>query len=92
MRRLEVTSQFRKDYKRMRKRGADMAQLESVLDRLLADAPLDNRNRDHQLTGNYAGFRECHIAPDWLLIYRKEDTRLILVANRTGTHADLFDE
>ena len=92
MMQLETTTQFRKDYKRVKKRGYPMEQMKKVLDTLMAGQPLDERNRDHALTGNYAGFRECHIQPDWLLIYRISQDRLILVASRTGTHSDLFDE
>jgi len=89
---LETTSQFRKDYKRAQKRGYDLALLETVLDTLLAGEPLDIRHRDHALSGDMAKYRECHIQPDWLLLYRIERNRLILVAHRTGTHADLFNE
>lgn len=88
---LTTTSQFRKDYKRIKKQGRELALLQSVLDALLAGEPLDVRHRDHALSGDMAGYRECHIQPDWLLIYRREQERLILVAHRTGTHADLFD-
>lgn len=89
---LETTSQFRKDYKRVRKRGYDLKQLEVVIDTLLAGLPLDEKYRDHSLSGNFRKFRECHIQPDWLLMYCIDNNRLVLVANRTGTHADLFDE
>ncbi|MEF9973897.1 MAG: type II toxin-antitoxin system YafQ family toxin [Clostridia bacterium] len=89
---LETTLQFRRDYKREKKRGRDLSLLGAALDALLSGKPLDVRFRDHALTGNMAKYRECHIQPDWLLIYRKEQDRLVLVAHRTGTHADLFDE
>ncbi len=89
---LVPTSQFKKDYKRVKKRGYDMAELHGVLEKLLRGEVLDARSRDHALTGNYAGFRECHIRPDWLLVYAVNDDELILVASRTGTHSDLFDE
>lgn len=88
---LETTSQFRKDYKRSVRRGMDMQLLENVLNELLAGRELPPRNRDHALTGSMEKYRECHILPDWLLIYRIERDRLVLVAQRTGTHADLFD-
>lgn len=88
---LETTSQFRKDYKRAKRRGYNLAALKEVLDTLILGEPLDARYRDHALTGDMARYRECHIQPDWLLIYRKEADRLVLVAHRTGTHADLFD-
>ncbi len=89
---LETTTQFRRDYKRIRKRGYDLKLLEAVIDTLLAGEKLDSKLRDHALTGNMKDYRECHILPDWLLMYRIEGERLVLVANRTGTHADLFDE
>ena len=88
---LETTSQFRRDFKRMAKRGMDMRLLEKVLNELLAGRKLPPRNRDHALTGAMARYRECHILPDWLLVYRLERDRLVLVAQRTGSHADLFD-
>lgn len=89
---IETTSQFRKDYRRVKKRGCDMHRLAEVLEMLVQEKPLDARFRDHALTGNMNRYRECHIQPDWLLIYRVEKERLVLVAQRTGTHADLFDE
>ena len=88
---LKTTGQFRKDYKRCKKRGLDMRLLETVIDTLLAEKPLDAKHRDHALTGNYDGFRECHIQPDWLLIYRADRDALILTATRTGTHSELLD-
>ena len=69
-----------------------MSELRMVLDKLCAEEPLEERYRDHALTNNYAGFRECHIRPDWLLIYAVDKGKLILTASRTGTHSDLFDE
>ena len=87
---LVTTTQFRKDYKRIRKRGYDTDLLKQVLDRLISEESLDLRYRDHSLSGNYSGFRECHIQPDWLLIYRIDNDQLILTALRTGTHSDLF--
>ena len=89
---LVTTTKFRKDYKRMKKRGNDLSLLQDVLDTLIREEPLDQKYRDHALTGNYAGFRECHVQPDWLLIYAVSDTELILTASRTGTHSDLFNE
>lgn len=90
MLKLVVTSQFRKDYKRVKKRGYDLHLLEAVIDALLAQKPLKERLRDHGLTGSYSGFRECHILPDRLLIYAVKEETLVLTASRTGTHADLF--
>ena len=89
---LVTTTQFRKDYKRVKKRGCDMALLENVIDTLLAGETLDPRYRDHALSGRLNGYRECHILPDWLLMYAIDGERLILVAARTDTHSDLFDE
>lgn len=87
---LEPTAKFRKDYKLAKKRGLDMRLLETVIDTLLAEKQLDSKYRDHALTGNYEGFRECHIQPDWLFIYKTGGKRLVLVAARTGSHSDLF--
>lgn len=89
---LVPTSQFKRDYKRVKKRGLNIDELRTVLDKLCAEKPLEERYRDHALVGRYAGFRECHIRPDWLLVYATDRGKLILVASRTGTHADLFDE
>lgn len=89
---LVPTSQFKRDYKRMKKRGLNMNELQVVLDKLCAEKPLEERHRDHALVGRYIGFRECHIRPDWLLVYAIDKDKLILVASRTGTHSDLFDE
>lgn len=90
MYKLAFTSQFKKDYKRVKKRGLDMQKLQGVLDTLCAGKPLEGATRDHALSGNYAGFRECHIEPDWLLVYAIDGDRLILTATRTGSHSDLF--
>lgn len=87
---LKTTTQFRKDYKLVKKRGYNMGLLQEVLQTLLEEKPLAEKHRDHALVGNYTGFRECHILPDWLLIYQIESETLILVASRTGTHSDLF--
>lgn len=87
---LVTTGQFRKDYKRIKKRGYDLKKLDAVIDRLLREEPLEERHRDHALIGGYIGFRECHVQPDWLLVYSIDEGNLILTASRTGTHADLF--
>lgn len=87
---LVTTTQFRKDLKRIRKRGYDLSKLDDVLQRLLAEEPLEEKHRDHDLIGDYKGFRECHIEPDWLLVYAVDKGNLILTASRTGTHSDLF--
>lgn len=87
---LVTTSQFRRDLKRIRKRNCNLSKLDDVLQTLLKEEPLDEKYRDHALTGSYIGFRECHIEPDWLLIYAVDQGQLILTAVRTGTHSDLF--
>ena len=87
---LRTTGQFRKDYKLAKKRGLDLSLLEMVIDTLLSEKQLDEKYYDHALTGNYVGFRECHIQFNWLLIYRIERDGLILITARTGTHSDLF--
>lgn len=85
-----TTAQFRKDLKRIRKRGMDMSKLDAVLKKLRNEEPLGKRHRGHSLRGDYIGFRECHIEPDWLLVYVIDQGSLILTASRTGTHSDLF--
>ena len=89
---LETTSRFRRDYKLAKKRGYDMSLLERAIDLLLEEKPLDAKYRDHALIGGLTGFRECHIQPDWLFVYKIDRGRLVLVAARTGTHSDIFDE
>lgn len=84
------TTQFIKDYKLIKKRGYDLSKLAEVIDCLLAERPLDQKYLDHELTGQYKGFKECHIEPDWLLIYTTNNRELILTVTRTGTHSDLF--
>lgn len=87
---VKTTSRFRKDYKLMEKRNLDMSLLDEIIAKLAQGIPLPSSNRDHELTGNYAGHRECYIQPDWLLIYRIENDVLVLTLTRTGTHSDLF--
>lgn len=84
------TVKFRKDVKRIKKRGYDLRLLTEVLDLLATGSVLPEKYKDHALSGNYQGHRECHISPDWLLIYRVEAGMLVLVLSRTGTHSDLF--
>lgn len=74
----------------MKKRGKDLEKLKYVVNELANQRPLDEKYRDHELTDNYRNFRECHIEPDWLLIYRIEKGELTLALVRTGTHSDLF--
>lgn len=87
---VKITTQFKKDYKLAMKRGLKIALLEDVVTALAMGKSLPEKNRDHALTGNWAGYRECHIQPDWLLIYRIEDDVLVLTLTHTGTHNDLF--
>ena len=86
---LDYTNAFSKDLKRIKKRGYDLSQLEYVVDKLQCSEDLEPKYKDHSLTGNWNGYRECHIQPDWLLIYRIFEDRLLLVLTRTGTHSDL---
>lgn len=90
MYRLETTGQFRKDYKRAYKRGYNMALLETVVEILANGKTLPEKYKDHALSGNWSGKRECHITPDWLLIYKIDCDILVLTLTRTGTHSDLF--
>lgn len=88
---IKFTSAFKQGYKLMKKRGADLTALDDVLEQLGNGIPLAPKYRDHELSGNFKGFRECHIKPDWLLIYFIEDDILTLTLAQTGTHSDLFD-
>lgn len=81
---------FKKDYKRIKKRGYDVKLLETVVGLLAEQKSLPEKYKDHTLSGDYSGFRECHITPDWLLIYEIKNDELILCLTRTGTHSDLF--
>ncbi|MCI8592613.1 MAG: type II toxin-antitoxin system YafQ family toxin [Lachnospiraceae bacterium] len=84
--------QFKKDYTLAIKRGLDIRLLEETLSALAMGIPLPEKNEDHALTGNWYGHRECHILPDWLLVYRIENDVLVLTLSRTGTHSDLFSK
>ena len=86
--RLLTTNRFEKDLKRAIKRGKDLDKLWKIVEQLLNNKPLEKRHRPHPLSGNYATAWECHIEPDWLLIWNQEDDQLVL--SRTGTHSDLF--
>lgn len=85
-----ISNQFKKDLKLAKKRGLNLKKLEKVVNTLAEEKVLEKQYRDHNLTGNYRDFRECHIEPDWLLIYRIDHDVLELFLFRTGTHADLF--
>lgn len=84
----DYTSRFKKDYKRAMKRNYDIPLIDAVICDLINEIPLDERYKDHALVGDYEGCRECHIKPDWLLIYQVGNG--IIVFERTGTHSDLF--
>ena len=84
------TSRFQKDLKRIARRGYNTELLTAVIKKLANGEHLAQKYRDHALTGDYAGCRECHITPDWLLIYEIADDTLLLYLTRTGTHSDLF--
>lgn len=88
---LILTNKFKKGLKLTKRRGLDITLLETLVEKLLHGIPLDEKNKDHELKGKFKGFRECHIQPDWLLIYLVEDEVLTLTLIDTGTHADLFN-
>lgn len=90
MYKIVYTNRMKKDAKLMKKRGKDMSKLINVLSLLASGTQLPLQYRDHQLTGNLQDFRECHIEPDWLLMYQIHDDILVLSATATGSHADLF--
>ncbi|MBS9780634.1 MAG: type II toxin-antitoxin system YafQ family toxin [Moraxellaceae bacterium] len=96
MREILRTNRFKKQYKLMKKRGKDLTKLKQVIIALSNDEPLAEAHRDHKLTGNLSIYRECHIEPDWLLIYQKQDTIenkqaiKLLYLVETGSHSDLF--
>lgn len=85
-----MSTSFKKDYKSIIKRGYDKKLLQDIINQLANGEELPPRNKDHFLKGNYNGFKECHILPDWLLIYKIDEDKLILALTRTGTHSDLF--
>ncbi len=87
---IKYHTMFKKDFKRIKKRGYDISRLEKIVELLANEVPLPEQFKDHNLSGNYNGFRECHIAPDWLLVYQVNDNELVLVLSRTGSHSDLF--
>lgn len=87
---IQISSRFKKDYKLLKKRNYDLSLLKEVVDILAEGKKLPEKYCDHILVGDYTGCRECHITPDWLLIYRIEKNMLVLGLTRTGTHSDLF--
>ena len=84
------TSRFKAGVKLARKRGLDISLLEDVIEKLRLDQPLEAKHRNHDLTGNFKGVWECHIQPDWLLLYLKDNGVLVLTLVDTGTHSDIF--
>ena len=86
---IKYTSQFKKDYKLAKRRGLNLSLLKKIISQLANGVQLDEKYRDHDLSGDWKGHRECHIQPDWLLVYRIYDDKLLLVLTRTGTHSDL---
>ena len=87
---LVLTGKFKKGLKLAKKRGLDIKLLEDIVDKLQNGVPLEAKHRDHELQGKFKGFRECHIQPDWLLMYLIEDDVLVLTLVDTGTHSDMF--
>ncbi len=87
---LEFTHQYLKDLKQARRRHLDESKLNDIILLLMKGKELPDKNKDHALKGNYKGCRECHITPDWLLIYKRDEGRLILALVRNGSHSDLF--
>lgn len=86
------TKQFKKDYRKAQRRRRDIALLDDIIRKLSRQEPLPQKNRDHALGGNWEGHRECHILPDWLLVYRVENNVLVLTLVRSGSHSDIFGE
>ncbi len=84
----DYTGQFKKDYKLAMKRGFDILMIDSIIQDLINEKPLHEKYKDHALSGGYKGYRECHIKPDWLLIYQIGNG--VIVFERTGSHSDLF--
>ena len=88
MKTIRRTSQFKRDVKRVQRQGREVEKLKMVLEALVKGEPLAAKHRDHVLVGQYKGTRECHIEPDWLLLYELGETEIVLI--RTGSHSDLF--
>ena len=86
-----LSNRFKRDLKRISRRGYDVGLLEKTVQTLAEGKTLAASSHDHPLSGNWSGYRECHIQPDWILIYRTVNSELILLLMRTGTHSDLFD-
>lgn len=87
---VQPTTKFKKDLKLCKSRGYDINLINKIIGKLANEEPLEEKNKDHALHGNWEGYRECHILPDWLLVYKYVEGELILYLTRTGTHSDLF--
>ena len=90
MLKVRYSARFKKDFKSVQKRGCGIGLFKEIVSLLCNEKPLPPKNNDHALSGNYSGFRECHITPDWLLIYKVQKDILTLSLTRTGTHSELF--
>jgi mRNA interferase YafQ len=89
---IEISTKFKKDYKKAVRRGCDISLLEQTITILADYGELPQKYKDHSLTGNYTGYRECHITPDWLLVYKIAEDILVLALTRTGSHSDIFSK
>lgn len=89
---IKISSKYKKNYKKMYKRGLDTRKLDNIIHRLSFGEKLEERYKDHILKGKYNGYHECHVQPDWLLIYKIQNDILILTLVDTGTHSDLFNK
>ncbi|MCM1546302.1 MAG: type II toxin-antitoxin system YafQ family toxin [Clostridiales bacterium] len=87
---IRATTKFKKDYKLIQKQGKNLKKLFDVIEKIANDEHLDKKYQDHFLSGDYEGYRECHIEPDWLLIYQINEDDIVLILSRTGSHSDLF--
>ena len=87
---IESTKKFQRDLRRMIKQGVDVTILDEIVETLAREEKLDSKHRDHALKGEWLGYRECHITPDWLLVYKIKDNELILSLSRTGSHSYIF--
>lgn len=90
MLKIRYHTSFKKDYKKVVRRGYNIKLMEDIIQKLAKGDKLSEKNKDHPLSGDYFGCRECHITPDWLLIYEIDNGELVLYLTRTGTHSDLF--
>jgi mRNA interferase YafQ len=88
----ELSSQFKRDYALLKRRGYNTLKLDAVILLLLEQSPLEPRHRDHPLKGKWRGYRGCHIADDWILVYKVDGDKLKLILSRTGTHADVYGQ